>query len=79
MKLHTIENVLRKAVGYVGIVEGVTNAIHLPQSVRVAITAVGGVLLSVDHFINQPTATNADKAAAAVETAVTAVEQATKA
>lgn len=79
MKLSTVENILRKAVAYVGIVEGVTNAIHLPQSVRVAITAVAGVLLSVDHFVNQPTATNAGKAADAVETAVTAVETAAKA
>lgn len=79
MKLSTIENVIRKAVAYVGIVEGVTNAIHLPQSIRVAITAIGGVLLSVDHFINQPTSSTAAAAATSVEKAVTAVETAAKA
>ena len=79
MKIQTVENIIRKAVAYVGIVEGVTNAIHVPQSVRVAITAVAGVLLSVDHFINQPTATTAASAAVSVEKAVTAIDTAVKA
>jgi hypothetical protein len=50
------ENVLRKVVGYLGLIEGVTNQVHAPVAVRTAIATVSGVLLTVDHYLANPKA-----------------------
>ena len=71
-----LENYLRKAVGYVGIVEGVTNAIHLPVAIRTGIVAACGLLISVDHFVSNPNQANA---VATVKAAETVVQDVTKA
>jgi hypothetical protein len=53
--LKGFENLLRKTVGYLGMAESISNTVHAPASVRVAIATVSGVILAVDHYLNGTT------------------------
>lgn len=48
--LSTLEVWVRKAGSYAVIINNFTNTAHLPNNVKVALTAVAGFILSVDHY-----------------------------
>ena len=55
MNMAQMENALRKILAYLGMAESVSNTVHAPASVRVAIATVSGVIIAVDHFLNGTT------------------------
>ena len=49
--LNQVLKVLRLAYGYLAPLEALTNAVHVPTNVRVALGASGPVILAVEHFV----------------------------
>ena len=73
--MKNIQRYLRLAISYAGVIEGVTNAVHVPVSVRTAIVTVSGVLMSIDHYLAHPDKKTAAAAATSVVNAVDAIRK----
>ena len=71
--MKNLEKYLRKIVAYAGIIEGVTNAVHVPTSIRAVIVGTAGFLITVDHYLSHQTTANAVAAVKAAEVVATNV------
>lgn len=43
------QHTVRQVASYLGVLEGLTNTVHVPVAVRTAIVAVSGAVMAIEH------------------------------